>query len=208
MAQHPSERKTGFPILPLLFLAVALAAGVIWWLRRPTTPTGPNTVATPVPTKTPQSKRPTAMSYTLYVPNDQALLSKRVVTEKNPFRTTPTWTLKAGRTLELLFKRLTILPRNTKVLNSPKRDAHGVVTVNVSQEFMTLDSAHETTAALVLDSIAKTLESVEPSDGKRTKVRILVEGKPIKTLSEFDLSEPWTSTQPADEMPPDAESVQ
>jgi hypothetical protein len=208
MARNVPENKSGFPMLPVLIVVIILAAGLIWWLRRPA-PISNGGKTFPTPTATPKSNKPPAMvSYTLYLPNDQALLSRHTVAEKNPFHGTPSWTLKAGRTLELLCQRLKDLPRATKVLNSPKRDAHGVVTVNMSDEFMKLDGAHETTVALVLDAMAKTLGAVDSPDGKPVKMRVLVEGKPIKTLSEFDLSEPWTSTQPEDETAPDAESVQ
>lgn len=200
------EPRTRLPLLPILVVVIALAAGLAWWMRRPAT-VG-NVRVTPTPTQAPSGQRPATMSYTLYLPNDQALLSKYVFSEKNPFPKTPTWEMRAGRTLELLSKRLNALPRTTKVLAPPKRFENNVVVVNMSREFMKLDSMHETRVGLVLDAIAKTLEAVEPSDGERVKVRILVEGKPIQTLSEFDLSDVWTSSQPADEMPPDAESVQ
>jgi hypothetical protein len=82
------------------------------------------------------------------------------------------------------------------------------VTVNLNAAFKKLDTSPETAVALVLDAMAKTLGAVNDPNGKPVKLRVLVEGKPLTVFNQYDLSEPWTSTQPEDETAPDAESVQ
>jgi hypothetical protein len=210
MERNSSEQKSGFPVLPVVALLVLLVGGVLWWLSRPAPPVNdgrPMPTSAPTPSPTVNTGKPATMSYTIFLPNEQAFLSRKIITEKNPFPGTPTWSQKAERSLVILCQRLTALPRATKVLSPPKKDAKGIVTVNMSDEFMQLNGKHETTVGLVLDAIASTLGAVDSPGGKPAKVRILVEGKPITTLSEFDLSDIWTSSQPADETPPRPEDV-
>lgn len=185
------------------------AGGVLWWLRSPAPVEEPGTTptATPVAQATPKSAQPKTITHTLFVPNEQALLSKTSVTEQNALPSTPTWETKASHTLKILFKHLKDLPRGTKVLGAPTRDKKGIVTINFSREFRGLDTMHETPVALVLDSVACTLGAIESPEDKPVKLRILVEGKPLHTLSEYDLSQPWTSSQPMDETAPSAEDT-
>jgi hypothetical protein len=202
---RPTKKKSGSGVwVSLLIVIAAVGLGGLFYRRQA------RRVAPPTPQPTPASTKgglPATMSYTMYVPDDNALLSRMVVTEKNPFPRPPTWEMKAGHTLELLCKKLILLPRALKVLSSPKRGKDGVVTVNFSDEFNVLKEAHETSVALILDSMASTLGAVDDPDGKPVPMRVLIEGKPVGIFSEYDLSEPWKSSQPADETPPDAESV-
>jgi hypothetical protein len=207
MPQNVPEKTRRFPTLPLLIVALVWAAGLLWWLRQPA-PMANGGQALPTPVATPPKAPPAVISYTLFLPNDQALLSRHTVTEKNPLLVTPDWTHKAERALALLCERLKDLPPGTKVLGPPKKDADGVITINMSAEFKKLDQSSETAVALVLDAMAKTLGAVDSPGGKPVKLRVLVEGRPLQTLNQFDLSEPWTSTQPEDETAPNAESVQ
>ena len=200
------EKKQSGALMSLAIVAIAIGAGAFLYSRQNAT----NVTPTPTPKPTPvpmKNGMPVVMNYTMYLPNDNAFLSRTTVTEKNPFPRKPTWEMKAGRTLELLCKRLDLVPKRTKVLSAPKKDKNGVVTVNLSEDFNVLKEAHETSVALILDSMAATLGAVDDPDGKPVPMRVLIEGKKLDIFSEYDLSEPWKSSQPADETPPDAESV-
>lgn len=202
---RPAKKPNGTLISLLIGLAAFGVGALLYSFLGPSRTTFPPTPKpTPVPMK---NGMPVVMNYTMYVPNDNALLSRITVTEKNPFPRKPTWEMKAGRTLELLCKRLNLVPKRTKVLSAPKKDKNGIVTVNLSEDFNVLKEAHETSVALILDSMAATLGAVENPDGKPVPMRVLIEGKKLDIFSEYDLSEPWKSSQPADETPPDAESV-
>jgi hypothetical protein len=206
MAQNSSEKPRRSQTLLFLIVALLWAVALIWWLRRPQPISD---VGQPLPTPTTHTVPPShTLVYTLFLPNDQALLTRHSVTEKNSFSAKPDWTRKANRALELLCKRLKDLPQGTRLLGVPQRDAKGIVTVNLNAAFKKLDTSPETAVALVLDAMAKTLGAVNDPNGKPVKLRVLVEGKPLTVFNQYDLSEPWTSTQPEDETAPDAESVQ
>ena len=187
--------------ISLLIVLVALAAGAGFWLKRSqiTSPPRPPIYAPKVPAG--------MMAYIIFLPNAQAFLTRKIIMEKNPFPKPPTWEMKAGHTLELLCQRLKELPQNTKVLSFPKRGKDGVVTINLSEDFMKLQMQPDTAVALVLDAMASTLGTVASPNGKPVKMKVLVENQRVHGFSEFDLSEPWTSTQPQDETPPRTEDT-
>lgn len=140
-------------------------------------------------------------TFTLFVPNDQALLSLQTVRDTS----TPsgaTYEQKAKRVLELLWKKLEFLPPQTRLLEPPQKTESGVVRVNLSKEFLKLDSQNETPVALTLDAISKTLGALESKNGKpvlSAKVRFLVEGKTIRSMSEFALDEAWQASEKEDD---------
>lgn len=189
--------------ISLAIIIIALIVGVVVWKRRPHNNTAINSGQITTLRKLP----PGMVLYTIYVPDDQALLTQKILAEKNPYPKKPTWEMKAGRTLELLFTKLKDLPSGTKILLVPKREKNGVVRINLSREFSRIQAKPDTVVALVLDAMASTLGAVDVggktlNGGKAMKLRILIENQPVHEFSEFDLSTPWTSTQPQEEIAP------
>jgi hypothetical protein len=214
MPESPPRKPSDWVqlILVVCVVCVVSLAGALWWKNHPVPAPAPKPPRVVKPVVTPQVMGHGTMVYTVYLPNEQAFLSRKKIEEKNPFPKPPTWEMKAGRTLELLFKKLTDLPPGTKILQIPKREKNGVVQINLSREFSRIQTKPDTVVALVLDAIASTLGAVEANGktlngGKPLKVRVLIENQPLREFSEFDLSEPWKSTQPQDETAPDAENV-
>ncbi len=175
----------------LIFDAVVIAGALAWVMNKPSTQpeVSSDASATPTAEMTPAD----AQKFELFVPNDDARLSRKTVTDEN-IAANASYGEKATRALELLFPQVEFLPSGLRTVAPPAKDKDGVVRVNLSKEFLKLNTAHETPVMLSLDAIARTLGALDSPDGKSfkpAKVLFLVEGKTIPTLSEFSLNEPW-----------------
>lgn len=180
----------------LVFGAIVTTGALAWVMNRPPAPTqnGVGAVATPTSEVAPSSH---SQKFELFVPNEDARLSRKTVTDENTPIDAP-YSEKAARALELLFPQIEFLPSGLRTVAPPVKDKDGVVRVNLSKEFLQLNTAHETPVMLSLDAIARTLGALDSQDGtnfKPVKVLFLVEGKTIPTLSEFSLDEPWTVSE-------------
>src|SRR5690606_30791253 len=123
----------------------------------------------PTPTATSEAPSTTERAtFNLFVPNDNAMLSRQTVTDSSTPGDAP-YPQKARRALELLFPKIEFLPPGTKLLAAPAKDKNGVVRVNLSKEFLELDKEPETPVMLTLDAMARTLGALESSDGKTFK---------------------------------------
>lgn len=153
--------------------------------------------------------KPKSATYILFVPNDNALLSKQTVTDASTPGDAP-YEVKARRALELLFPRLKFLPSRTRLLKAPKKDKKGIVHVDFSKEFLNLGTQHETPMMLTLDAMARTLGALESADGKNlksAKMQITVAGKTVSTLGQFSLDEPWTASETVPDTPDPKDAV-
>lgn len=179
----------------LVFDAILITGAVAWVMTRPATPVGPAEVnPTPTTQVTPAFE---SQKFELFLPNDDARLSRKTVTDENTPADAP-YGKKAERALELLFPQIEFLPAGLRTVAPPTKDKNGVVHVNLNKEFLKLNTAHETPVMLSLDAIASTLGALDSRDGKNfqpARVLFLVEGKTIPTLSQFSLNEPWTVSQ-------------
>lgn len=183
-------------LVPFLILDAILVTGAVAWVmtRSPNTQAKPQAGATPLTQATPAFE---AQKFVLFVPNDDARLSRKTVTDENTAADAP-YAQKAERALELLFPQIKFLPPGLRTIAPPVKDRNGIVRVNLNQEFLKLNTMHETPVMLSLDSIANTLGALDSSHGdslKPAKVLFLVEGKTIPTLSQFSLDEPWVVSQ-------------
>jgi hypothetical protein len=168
----------------------------------------PDNGSTPEPPPAPTPK-PKGTTFVLFVPNDNAMLSQQKLTDTNIPGDAP-YKVKAKRALELLFARLEFLPPRTKLLSAPTKDKNGIVRVDLSKEFLDLNSKHETPVMLTLDAMARTLGALESPDGKNlksAKVQFLIDGKTVSTLSEFSLDEPWTASETVPDTPDPRDAI-
>lgn len=187
-----------------LAATVSLAGGVLWLssCAPPSEDATANNLAdnslagnasTPAATLTPQQ----GAAYTVFVPNADAMLSRKIVRDAStPVATT--YEQKAKRSLDLLFRELEFLPPETRLLEAPKKDAKGIVRLNFSKPFLQLDTSAETIVLLILDAISATLgalESKPASVGKPAKVLIMVEGKTLREFNQFSLVDPWQASE-------------
>ena len=201
-----SPRPGTKPTSSLLVLSIlgifVVGVFILWVLARPN-PQPPSTPA-PVPTPTvAATPLPKATRFVLFVPNDNALLSREIVHDTNTPAGAP-YPQKAKRALELLFPKIEFVPKGVKLLAAPTKEKNGVVRVNLSKEFLKLDSQPETPVMLTLDAMAKTLGALDSKDGKTfdsAKMQVLVEGKTVQTLSQFSLDEPWEASETKPETP-------
>jgi hypothetical protein len=195
----PRRSPGGLPkwVVPfLVFDAVLITGALAWVMNKPTTPSQNLADVTSAPTAemTPATN---SQKFELFVPNDDARLIRKTVTDEN-ISATASYGQKASRALELLFPQIEFLPTGLRTVAEPVKDKNGVVRVNLNKEFLKLNTAHETPVMLSLDAIARTLGALDSQDGKTfkpVKVLFLVEGKTIPTLSEFSLNEPWTASE-------------
>lgn len=171
-----------------------------------TTVAGNESTPTTPPETTP---KPKSTTFILFVPNDNALLSPQKITDDKTPADAP-YGVKAKRALELLFPRLQFLPARTRLLSAPKKDKNGVVRVDFSKEFLSLDKQHETPVMLTLDAMARTLGALDSADGKNlksAKMLVTVEGKTVPTLGQFSLDEPWTASETVPDTPDPKDAV-
>lgn len=156
-----------------------------------TTATANNLTVTPSPTA--QAKPHRGMSYTLFVPNDDAMLSRQIVRDTSTL-VPITYDQKAKRALELLWKKMEFLPSGTQLLEAPRKEKNGVVRLNFNKAFLHLDTSPDNVVILILDSISQTLGALEYNTSKinkPAKIQIVVEGKRITEFNQFTLAEPW-----------------
>ena len=200
----PINKNYGFNLSSpkvLLSIGVSLVGGGLWLsaCNAPSEDATANNATTQVATPVPDDKGLTkpGVTYTLFVPNADANLSKRVIRDtRTPIATT--YEQKAERALELLFKELEFLPAGTKLLAAPRKDKNGIVQLNFSKQFMGLDTAPETHVLLILDAVVRTLGAVESKKGavdKPAKALIEVEGKGLREFNQFSMDMPWEATE-------------
>jgi hypothetical protein len=202
-------------ILWILLLPLILLVGAMWqdWRTpdRPSTPPqvdngGDTIVPTPPPVATPRPKptpRPTPstngtpVKLTLFVPNENGELQQSVVTDpallNTELPTAPSthFSVVAATALRLLLKKAPEnFPTGTKLLAAPKLE-DDVVRLNLSKEFQQPEFWQGSAQTqMTVYSIVNTVAAVESGDTKPVKVQLLVEGKPLDVLGEFDVSEP------------------
>lgn len=156
--------------------------------------------ATNVVTPTPASTRavptvaPKKTDATLFVPDGSGDLKRVSVSAALPSEPD-----KAARQLiALLIKKSPrAFPKGTRVLEVPKDFSSGdkTVAINFNEAFLQDGFWHgesKTGAALyaVVNTISQSATDEKSAKGAPVKVRFLVEGKPLQSLGEFDLSDP------------------
>lgn len=213
---EPTERnhEPNKPRTPwVLLLPLALFAGALWQRERgPDRPLGnmdmngvvtrnatnnsvDNTVGTDTPT------RPGTVTYTIYVPNDDGKLQRKTITEKAPSSSADdaAQPRNANRALELLFQNAPeLFPDNTKLTNGGLKRAPGEAgnlwQVSFNEDFQQADRwRSETITRVALGAIALTAES--SLDASSPQIQILVDGKPVQTLGEYDVSDPISARE-------------
>jgi hypothetical protein len=215
---EPTERshEPNKPRTPwVLLLPLALFAGALWQRERgPDTPLGnmdmngvvtrnatDNAVDNTVGTDTTPPTRPGTVTYTIYVPNDDGKLQRKTITEKAPSPSTndATQLRNANRALELLFQNAPeLFPNNTKLTNGGVKRAPGeegnLWQVSLDQNFQQAEQwRSETITQVALGAIALTAES--SLGASSPQIQILIDGKPIQTLGEYDVSDPISARE-------------
>ena len=201
-------RWDGFSQKFLLVAGVSLSAGVLW-LTSCDAPAGENSVtnatdnstgnasslaAPPSPTAQPTPHR--GVSYTLFIPNNDGMLSREVIRDTSPL-VPLTYEQKSQRALELLWKKLKFLPEGTQLLEAPKKEKSGVVRLNFTKAFLQLDTAPDNVVLLILDSISQSLGALESKNvrpNKPARIMIVVDGKRVAAFNQFSLAEPWEAS--------------
>jgi hypothetical protein len=189
---------------------VALLIGVLWQINRqpdqPATPVPDSGTARPTPiatlapatTPTPPPKKPGknrfAASRIIFVPGDDGMLHQRTIRE--PATAVEMHTrdydlvskVAAERSLQLLFKRAPeSFPPGTRVPSVQQEKNSDVIRVSFNKAFAQSDFwSSEARTELAIYAIVNTLAA-----GKNARVQLLIEGKPIQTLGEFDASDPF-----------------
>jgi hypothetical protein len=211
---EPNERshEPNKPRTPwVLLLPLALFAGALWQRERgPDTPLGNmdmngtvtrNATDNSVGTDTKPPTRPGSVTYTIYVPNDDGKLQRRTITEKAPSSSADdaTQLRNANRALELLFQNAPeLFPDNTKLTSGGVKRAPGEAgnlwQVSFNQGFQQADRwRSETITRVALGAIALTTES--SLGASSPQIQILIDGKPIQTLGEYDVSDPISAQE-------------
>lgn len=195
-------RNEGFSQKFWLVAGVSLSAGVLL-LASCDAPSDENSVTgneisnannlTATPSPTAEAKPHRGMSYTLFVPNDDAMLARQTVRDTSTLVPT-TYDQKARRALELLWKKMEFLPTGVQLLEAPRKEKNGVVRLNFNKAFLQLDTAPDNVVILILDAVSQTLGALEYNTSKTNKpakIMIVVEGKKITEFNQFTLAEPW-----------------
>lgn len=187
----------------LAFLGLFIVGFFVFWvLARPNVPAQPEPTQTSNSALNNPAPDTSSQSFVLFLPDSDALLTpETVVDEKTP--SNAPYSQKAQRALELLFPRIEFLPAGVRLLTPPEKEKNGVVQVDLSREFLKLDTLHETPVMLTLDAMARTLGAIESQDGKTfesVRMQILVDGKRLQTLSQFSLDEPWKASETVSEL--------
>lgn len=180
-------------ILALIVLTVGAAASVAYYSSRGSAPA---TVQAPENHASAPMAAPTAprvRRVTIFLPEssgDQVYLAPvtRTTTMKGDLVDVALRTLLAAGAKTGDGEKL--IPQGTELLY-PVKIADGVATVDLSAEFVDDFSGGTALEALTLNSIAETL--VSNSDGRVSKIQILVEGQTVDTLGgAFSLKEPYS----------------
>lgn len=201
---EPAQARNGvsnrMPIKPLVVGFVVLdliILGALAFFMTKQSPNQGNVAISAVTIPTPAVMTPQPgeqeMEFTLYLPNDNALLSPKKVKHEVP--SNATYGQKANIAAQIVLDKIAFVPEGSKLLGEPKKDDKGVVQLNFNKKFLGLEHQSETPIMLTFDALAHTLGALE-KDGKPAKLQILVEGKTVSEFGEFDLSQPWKSTQP------------
>lgn len=199
----PPPKKSLTPwvsVFPLLLLAGSLWQGDADTSRENSMSMTGNSVqtpihrnATPAPTPIPQAPQQTSPTYTLFVPNGDGTLRKMIM-KNDHFSTSGTWSSAyaaeaAYLTNELLQKSPRSFPKGTQLLERATVEDN-VVALNFNRAFANPDFWRgEARTNEAIYSIVNTVSSYGAEMGKPAKVRFLVEGKPIQTLGEVDVSD-------------------
>jgi len=205
MPQNQTFRWADFSRKNRLCAGIAVSLGVLWLAScsAPPEEETANGVSNSVgnsaleSTPTPKSAAALGPAYILFLPNADAMLSRRVVRDTSNVLLT-TYEQKSRRVLELLFKKLDFLPKGTQLLEAPKKGPNGVVRLNLSKPFLQLDTSPDTAVLLILDSISRTLGALGSKGNqaaKPAKILILVEGKSVREFNQFSLAEPWEPSE-------------
>lgn len=177
---------------------------VFWVFARPniTRPPAPPKPAEPTVTAPAPDSDSSSQNFVLFLPDSDALLTPETVVDAE-IPSDASYPQKAQRALELLFPRIEFLPEGVHLLSPPEKEPDGVVRVDLSREFLKLDSLHETPVMLTLDAMTRTLGAIDSEDGENfepIKMQVLVEGKKLQTLSQFSLDKPWKATETVSEL--------
>lgn len=199
-----------------LILPLALFAGAMWLSsREPNKPlagmgmaggAGNNTTesASNNTSSEPQKKPEKLSALTLYVPGPDAMLHRRQVDfPYNEFAHGDQGMYAAYATiaLETLLQRSKEwFPTGTKTSLKGTKYAivreGDVVSVNFNQDFAQPKFWQgELQTQLILYSVVNTLAAADTEDPEGVQVRLLIDGKPLTTLGEFDTSEPITRNE-------------
>ncbi|HEX8235191.1 MAG TPA: GerMN domain-containing protein [Abditibacteriaceae bacterium] len=210
----PPKSKTPW----VLLLPLALFAGALWQSNHePDTPLGNmdmngtmshNAASNAVGNTTDSGPNATTktrtaeVTYTIYVPDDNGKLHRKTIKEKDTVYVDgdATYHRNPDRALELLFKNAPdLFPAGTKLTDGgvkrPPGETGGLWQVSLNKGFQESEQwRSETVTQVALGAIALTTESaLELSYPPR--IQILVDGKPVQTLGEYDLSDPISTKE-------------
>lgn len=197
------ENKSTPSAIVLTFLGLFVVGVFIFWvLARPNLPQPPAPPKTSETVPSTSAPGTSAESFVLFLPDADALLTPETIVDEETPSNAP-YSQKAQRALELLFPRIEFMPEGVHLLSPPEKEKDNVVRVDLSREFLKLDSLHETPVMLTLDAMTRTLGAIDSEDEKSPepiKMQVLVEGKKLQTLSQFSLDKPWKATETVSEL--------
>jgi anaerobic glycerol-3-phosphate dehydrogenase len=157
----------------------------------------------PVPTRRSDAPNPdTPVKLILFLPNENAELRREVVSDPNlkigemPTAPSTADSVTATHALSALFKKAgDVFPSGTEVVQvvpvTDTSEPKDVIKVELNRNFENAQhwSKGDSFALLATTAIANTV-AANQNEIKDPKVQILVEGKPVETLGELDISEP------------------
>jgi hypothetical protein len=178
-----------------LVLPVALIGGLFWFNDRPPAPTTDTSITeTATPSATPDGGGGSAALpavVQIYLPDENGTLTTQKATLQ---RTDGVWANQASRGKQVIESLLTKspadFPSGTKVLDTTY-GGDGTLDLNFNEAFRSPNFWQGSARTLsTVYAIVNSVVKQQYAGDSVSKVRILIEGKPVDVLGELDLSEP------------------
>ncbi|MDQ3815434.1 MAG: GerMN domain-containing protein [Armatimonadota bacterium] len=195
--EHSPRRSPKRPLTPWLWLLpVLVLAGAVWQTRRQAAPpeepvSNKLTSVTQAPTPAAAKPKPAKAAkpqarrkVIIFVPGDDALLHQKTIAQESPAANAD------GQTTRALHQLLKASPRDFPAgtrITALETDGN-VVRVSLNRAFEKPDFWQGSTQTQM--TIYSIVNTVAAQRGGKVKVQLLIEGKPLETLGEFDVAEP------------------
>lgn len=188
MTTDNQPRFRALPLVLMVLVLAALAAGG-WWLKsRPTNPIQ-NTAGVLAPIPSSNNIPPQHVSITLYLPNANAMLEKHVVEANVSQHFKPL----AKKAIALMMEKSPDnFPTGTKLLDV-ETGTNDVATINFNENF-TDNSFWQGSARTMMTvySIVNTIADLSADDFNAQKVKIVVNGESPEVLGALEVNDPLT----------------